>query len=254
MKSPPSRVARAQPAARKRQSAEAADGRPQHASAAQTPPARGGRRSRVEKSELIRARIFSAAAEIVGKVGYAGASIALITQRAGVAQGTFYNYFQSRQDLLDQLLPTLGDNMLAHIRRSAPGGHDFADLEERGFRAFFDFLRETPPFFRILNEAESFAPESYRQHFDTVSKGYVKFLRRSLREGRFPGYDERELEVIAFVLMAARTYLAVRYVGNQPKRDMPDWVVQTYMKFILNGLQGNKARKGLELPSRRNGG
>ena len=40
---------------------------------------------------------------IVGELGYAGASVALITARADVAQGTFYNYFESRQDLLDQL-------------------------------------------------------------------------------------------------------------------------------------------------------
>ena len=43
--------------------------------------------------------------------------ISLITQRAGVAQGTFYNHFKTRQDLLDQLLPALGKDMLEHDER-----------------------------------------------------------------------------------------------------------------------------------------
>jgi AcrR family transcriptional regulator len=215
---------------------------------------RNGRQTRIEKSELIRERLFSAAADVVGEVGYADASIALITQKAGVAQGTFYNYFESRQDLLDQLLPSLGDHMLASIRKSAAGGADFADMEERGFRAFFAFLHEAPPFFRILNEAESFAPEGYRRHFDTVSKGYVKFLKRSLREGKFPAYEERELEAIAFILMAARNYLALRYMGHDgQKSDIPKWVVQTYMKFVLYGLQGVPGKgKNSKAPSTRN--
>ena len=49
---------------------------------------------------------------VVGEQGYAGASIALITQRAGLAQGTFYLYFDSREDLFDQLLPEVGQELL----------------------------------------------------------------------------------------------------------------------------------------------
>lgn len=197
------------------------------------------RKSRLEQSEAIRERLFRAASEVVGEVGYAEASVTLITQRAGVAQGTFYNYFTSRQDLLEQLLPTLGERMLAHVRKEAAGGASFAELEERSFRGFFSFLRATPPFFRILNEAASFAPEGYKRHFDTVSQGYVKFLNRSQREGAFPDFNERELEVVAFVLMAARNYLALRYLpGQQEEGELPKWVIAAYMKLILHGLQG----------------
>jgi AcrR family transcriptional regulator len=64
----------------------------------ETPPApsrsaRKPRLSRAEKAEATRAALFDAAIEIVGEHGYAGASVALITTRANVAQGTFYNYF-----------------------------------------------------------------------------------------------------------------------------------------------------------------
>src|SRR5690606_32958952 len=79
-------------------------------------PTRG---KRVEKSEAIRESLLNAAVEVVGEVGYANASIALITQKAGVGQGTFYNYFGSRQEILDALLPSLGQDMLAHVKKCA---------------------------------------------------------------------------------------------------------------------------------------
>lgn len=199
--------------------------------------------SRAEKAELIREALIRAAIEVVGEVGYADASIALITQRAGVAQGTFYNYFASRQDILDQLLPEVGRRMLAHVRDRALGGASFAELEERSFRAFFEFQKETPQLFRILNEAENFAPGGHRHHFGIVSRGYRRFLRQSLRNGEFPAYTEPELEVVAYILMAARSYLALRYTSGEGRiKDIPGRVVRTYMKFVLYGLQGRPPR------------
>jgi AcrR family transcriptional regulator len=197
------------------------------------------RGSRLEKSELLRHALLQAAATVVGEVGYANASIALITAKAGVAQGTFYNYFESRQDILDKLLPTLGEEMLAHIRQCASGGTNYTEIEERIFRGFFSFLGKTPHFSRILNEAESFAPAGHKQHFDNVSKKYLRLFHRSKLEGEFPNYSEAELEVVVFILLAARSYLALRYLGRPAqKSSLPEWVAQTYMKFVRYGLEG----------------
>src|SRR5580700_1053989 len=49
-------------------------------------------------SEVQRARILSAAAEIVGEVGFAGMSVARVTACAGVSRRTFYDLFEDRED------------------------------------------------------------------------------------------------------------------------------------------------------------
>lgn len=197
--------------------------------------------SRDERGRLIREALFHAAAEIVGDVGYEDASVALITQRAGVAHGTFYNYFESRQDILDQLLPALGKEMLAHVRECARQGKSLIEKEELGFAGFFSFLNGNPHFFRILNEAESFAPKAYRAHLELVSKDYIAFLERSHDRGQLPGFAKREFEVLAFILMAARSYLAWRFVYGAEKRGaIPDWVVKAYVKFVRSGLAGGR--------------
>lgn len=196
-------------------------------------------RNRVEKSELIRDALLHAAAEVVGEVGYANASIALITRKAGVALGTFYNYFASRQDILDALLPSLGAQMRAHVRERARVGRDFHEREELSFRSFFSFLKETPYFFRILNEAESFAPKAHEEHIKAVAEGYLSFLSHARTEGEISDYSPEELEVVVFILMAARSYLALRFARTEAgDSDLPEWVVHAYMKFALYGLQG----------------
>ena len=57
---------------------------------------------RESKSIKTRQALFAAAALVVGEYGYEETSITRITEKAGVAIGTFYNYFETRQELFDQ--------------------------------------------------------------------------------------------------------------------------------------------------------
>ena len=47
------------------------------------------KKPRAQRNEEVKLRLFQAAAKIVGRRGYAEASVARITQLAGYAQGTF---------------------------------------------------------------------------------------------------------------------------------------------------------------------
>src|SRR6202171_3352656 len=105
--------------------------------------------SRAERNDEVKRRLFDAAAKIVGRLGYAEASVARITELAQVAQGTFYNHFENRQELLDQLLPKIGIDMVRFIRARTGSAHAARQEIER-FGAFFDFIREVPEFLPFL--------------------------------------------------------------------------------------------------------
>lgn len=51
-----------------------------------------------------RQRIMAAALELFGTRGYAGTSINQIAKAADISKGLMYNYFDSKQDLLQQIL------------------------------------------------------------------------------------------------------------------------------------------------------
>src|SRR3977135_506759 len=97
--------------------------------------------NRVERKAWTKRKISASASRIVGKHGYAEASVARITEEAGVAQGTFYNHFENRQELLDQLLPTIGIDMVRFIGERT-GTAQTAREEVERFSAFFDFIRQ----------------------------------------------------------------------------------------------------------------
>jgi hypothetical protein len=140
---------------------------------------------------------------------------------------------------LNQLLAEMGLELIDYLRERVRGSRSAIDREERQIRAFFEFVSERPEFYRILHEAEMYAPDGYRRHFENIESRYVRSLRRDWERGEVPGLDERELEVASYVMIAAREYLMIRYCreGNSV-RVPPDWVIDAYMKVVVHGIFG----------------
>lgn len=201
-------------------------------------PARANGR-RVEKVEATRQSLFDAALKVVGESGYAGSSIAKIAARANVAQGTFYSYFVSQQDVFDQLLPYLGNRLLNEIREKLKGCKDPYEREAIGFQAYFDFLSENPEFERILSEAAVFTPHGFKAHVKNIVDGYMRAFRHPNSRAVLPHYSERELEAVTYMLLGARAYLSQRFMaGGNGARKLPNWAFTAYMKFLRYGLTG----------------
>ncbi|MEQ8347713.1 MAG: TetR/AcrR family transcriptional regulator [Sneathiellaceae bacterium] len=200
------------------------------------------RMTRAEKALENRRRLLHAAAETVGEYGYGDASIARIVERAGLAQGTFYLYFESRQDLFDKLLPEVGNEALAFIRAQVGTAPDFLTMEERGMRAFFDYVLRNPSYFRIFTEAQAAAPRAYAEYTANRTGRFLDRITAAWRRGEVAGYSERELGVLTQVMLAARVYLYHQYAdGPDGKGAVPDWVIQAYLRFVRRGLGAESA-------------
>lgn len=202
----------------------------------QDQPGPGTGLPREQQRKLRMLAIIKAAAEVVGEHGYAGATVTAITRRAGVAQGTFYNYFPTRETLFDQLLPTLTKEMFAHVREAASKAKTPIQREEATMRGYFDYLHKVPAYYRILYEAETHVPATYRSIMTMIARNYAKQLNEARDRSEITAFSRRELEAVAFMLMGVRHYLSMRHQhGGRRSRPMPDGIVRAYAK-LLRGL------------------
>lgn len=199
-------------------------------------PTKARKMTRAERNEDVKRRLFDAARKIVGELGYAEASVARITEMAGVAQGTFYNHFENRQTLLDSLLPTLGQEMARYIQKRTEAIQPEAARESARFRAFFDYLGENEGFLRILNEAEFAAPDAYRQHIDNMASPFQRILGQARDRGELGEFSDPELEVVVHILMGARSYLSQHFGATKPM----DHVFTAYARLLGSGLFSGK--------------
>jgi AcrR family transcriptional regulator len=202
------------------------------------------RGKRAVKAEETRRALFRAAATVVGRRGYEGASVAEITKLAGVANGTFYNYFETRQQLFDQLLPVIGEQLLERIRASLQDDLVGIEREHQRIVTYFEFFQQNPGFLRILNEAEVFAPQAFKQHVKNFATRYSRALKRQLERGELGAYSEDELEAVVYILMGARSYLTMlwRARGSGTRKESGKALIATYLKLVKGGLFATEAQ------------
>lgn len=189
--------------------------------------------SRDEKAQLTYDNLMEAASRIVGEEGYAATTVAKVTAEAGVAHGTFYNYFEDRQGLFDVLLPYVGRQMTSRISEALPENATGLEREIARFRAYCDYLRDTPGFYRVLYEAEVFAPAAHAEHIKRLSDGYCRALKRSMGQGFMRAMNESELDATVAVLLGARAYIAMQHKADG---NIPESAITAYEKLIRCGL------------------
>lgn len=206
---------------------------PGAANGAGSVPRRGLKRA--EKSQANRTMLIRAAADVVGELGYEQASISRIVERAGLAQGTFYLYFESRQDLFDVLLPELTVEMMQYVHDRVHGSRDFFELEERGIKAFFDVVSKHQGLFRIINEAQAAAPKAFAKHIEAVTGPYEQALLRGVAAGHLPAMEGKECSAIAYMLIGARNHLYLWHT-TAGKRTALATVIKMYMDLVRAAL------------------
>ena len=201
-------------------------------------PVRARKRlTREEITPIAREAIFTAAAHVVGKVGYANASVASITAAARIAQGTFYLYFATRQSLFDELLPHARRELLALVRERVAAARDFMDLEERGMAAFLEYVGREPGFLRILNEAEAVAPNAYRAHYDDIAQRFRRQLLEAVAAGQIRSLEEAEIHTAVYLMMGARVSLYQKLHREQLEGSAASNVaVKHYMTMVRSWL------------------
>ena len=185
--------------------------------------------TREEKSKQTYEALMASAAEVVGARGYSSTSIARVTEMAGVSQGTFYNYFADRQTLFDSLLPYVGTKMIHEIAAEVPRTARGWEREVERFRAYCHFLGRNPGFYRILYEAEIFAPKAHADHMKLMSQGLRRSLLRSIECGDMQKVEGEELDAIVFALLGARAYVAMNYGKGT---EIPESAIAGYAKLV----------------------
>lgn len=185
------------------------------------------------RGRATRQSILDAAEEVFGELGYDRASVAEITRRAGVAQGTFYVYFPDKKTAFTSLVRVLNHDMRAAIAAALDGEADRFQMERLGFKAFFDYVARHRALYKLVREAEFVDYDIYRWHYDTLGAGYVRGLKRAIADGQLR--TDLDPVTVSNILMGIAEFTGGRWVLNEGTSP-PDDVFEQIMSFIERGL------------------
>lgn len=193
-----------------------------------------------KRGEATRSRLLVAAEDVFADLGYHEASIVKITERAEVALGTFYLYFDSKQTIFEALVVDLNRRVRYSMSEAMRGASNRLDAERRGFEGFFRFTAEHPALYRVVREAEFVSPSMLRLHYERIVEGYRDGLASAQERGEIG--EDLDPEVVAWALMGAGELIGMRYLlwerdpSGQPPTQIDTSIIDRMMMFIGRGL------------------
>ncbi len=179
---------------------------------AQVSAASDGKAPRTARGERTLRKILDAARGEFGEHGFSASSIVGITQRAGVALGTFYTYFDSKEAVFQELVRDMSGQVREQVGPVLGQAADALDGERLALKAFLDFVRDHRDIYRIIDEAEFVEPAAYREHYETTASRIAMRLVAARDKGQIgSGFTDEQLRILAWGMMGANVFLGLRY-------------------------------------------
>jgi AcrR family transcriptional regulator len=190
--------------------------------------------------ETRRQQILNAATRVFARKGYRHASVSDIIETAGIARGTFYLYFQSKEEIFLALIDLWFERLSRRLQESEATpwtAEEFESWRCRDLREWFEFFHAQRELAQLaFREAEAIDPR-----FETRMKELLRRINemraQKIRQLQEAGYWRTDLDVgfLNTCLNALFRELVLRYVLPNENPDL-DWLVAQANSFIQGGV------------------
>lgn len=186
------------------------------------------RRGKITRDKLLRA------AEIeFGEKGFHEAAISGITNRAGVALGTFYTYFDSKEEIFRALVVYMSERTRQWVGERVANAPDRMAAERTGIEAYIEFVRQHKGIYRIMSEAEFVANSAFRAHYEDFARRYQANLRKAADSGEI---RSGEFCTWSWAIIGINVFLGMRYAEWDESRPASE-IAEIVADMIADGIR-----------------
>ncbi len=197
-------------------------------------PAHGPRRG------ATRRKLFDAAVTLIAEQGFSATTVDEIAERAGVAKGTVYYNFASKNVLYEELLRDGVDLLAASLRDAADravrvDGGTRVDALDAMIRAGLDFIAGSPSLTQLYVAELWRTNRVWQPTLQSVRGRAVAVVEDVLRDAVDVGELTEELDVplTASALLGMVLVAALDWLSFQPHRSVED--VHSSLSRLLQG-------------------
>jgi TetR/AcrR family transcriptional regulator, fatty acid metabolism regulator protein len=189
-------------------------------SASAKPPAAGEKRT----------RILDAAEDVFARRGFYNARVAEIAREAGVADGTIYLYFKSKDDLLISLFESRMERVLGELEAAIPEAGGAGEKLRAFIAAYMRLIRDSPQVAEVLTVELRQSSKFMKQYANPRFGEFLKLLAGIIGDGQREGQIDPDVPapIAARAIFGMIDELALAWLlGGRDKFDIvraADWV------------------------------
>lgn len=179
--------------------------------------------------------IINTSRDLFALQGYSNTSINEIISRAGIATGTFYQYFDDKKAVYEYLLFRYHKEIRKHIRIAIDGLTKRFDMEREGLKAFLIYIAKDKLAYKIIWESMFIDVELFRNYYKTFAKSYITQLEDALSKEEI--FDNIDLETLAYSLMGIANFTGMQVIFTpEITEEQIDYITDNAMKLIKSGM------------------
>ncbi len=192
--------------------------------------------ARERLKEANQERILKAALELFGKGGFEKTSVETITRKARVAKGTFYNFFDKKEDVLLYFLDREYAKSEAEIALKRSERDTFIDQIELSVSAYIKHIFPGREFTKVLikDRIGNIGTGKNKNELRLMEEIFRSIERAKQRREIRPGVDSRRLAEMIFALYT----MYVIYWTNGFIKTKKECVarIKQAVQYILQGV------------------
>jgi TetR/AcrR family fatty acid metabolism transcriptional regulator len=209
---------------------------------------KGARRASDEaprRMEAKRERILDAAVRVFAQEGFYNAKVSQIAHAAGVADGTIYLYFKSKDDLLISLFEDRMERINADLRAALSSAPDAAEKLRRVIRRHVELVETNRPMAEVICVELRQSSKFIKEYANPKFAEYLRLIAGAVADGQAAGQVRADVDpqIFARALFGALDEIVLAWLAKGPKTDKgrvdPSWLARAAEqlgRLFIDGL------------------
>lgn len=191
----------------------------------------------------LKASVLGAARDVFCEKGYADARMSDIAERAGVAVGSIYLHFKTKEALVVALCDEMNSEVLAWLVPclNLPNGVDAMEAAVRAGLAFYQKEREVIQLLYLGIGLREVA-DAWQGYEDPIARVLANFLRERMAAGQIRRYDPDKLAVLIFGMVDQAAMHTILFGAGDIKDYTPTLVQMVRNLLVPEPKTVRKAR------------
>ena len=184
--------------------------------------------------------ILDSAVRIFAQKGFELASVDDIAKQAGLAKGTLYYHFESKDDLLYALIERGIDKFTDILKSDLEAGTTPRNKLEIAIETQLAFFYEYEDFCRVLLTEIWRFEIKWKKHIEQIQEKYLILIKNIIEEGIISGDFSKDLNVesATTAVFSLISFASLDWAIFHPKKSQTE-MLSTIKTIFFNGLANN---------------
>ncbi|MBZ9689609.1 TetR/AcrR family transcriptional regulator [Clostridium estertheticum] len=180
--------------------------------------------------------IFNSAIKVFSGCGYDGATMDDIAVNAGVAKGTLYYHFKSKEDIFKFIITDGMNVIIKQIEEATEAEEDSLIKLKILCRVQLSLVYENRDFFKVIM-SQLWGREIRHLQIREVIQVYINIIENHLKEAMEQGVVKKSnISFMSYTFLGTLCSAAVYELISKDDTDVEN-VIDNLMQYILTGIQ-----------------